>query len=167
MNNTEILRKKIIVGFAMATASMFFSCFSYGQEQPIAAEDKDKAVLEQPELKEIQENVANEEVKVEDKRVLLEYKDPFVSSLPTKAIEVVETKEPEAQEATDTFNPSSLRISGMVWGESKPKAIINDQVIGIGDVIEDAEVLNITAEGILVKYSDKEYLLKRSGLDFK
>ena len=95
-------------------------------------------------------------------------KDPFISFLPSKQKEVtpeISTQEqgPQAGEE-EKFDYSSLNVTGLVWGTEKPKAIINGEVVGIGDVINEAEILNISDEGILFKYKDKEYLRKRQSL---
>lgn len=98
------------------------------------------------------------------KEETLNFKDPFQTYLPFKKI----PKElPQVPEMTitgtdkDKFDYSSLDVTGIVWGTDKPKAIINDEVLGIGDAVEGAEILNISKEGILLKYKDKEYLVKR------
>jgi hypothetical protein len=62
------------------------------------------------------------------------------------------------------FDTSSLKVTGIVWGGDKPKAIIDDKIYGKGDVVNEAEIISITKEGILFKYYDKEYLMKREGL---
>ncbi|OIO36971.1 MAG: hypothetical protein AUJ74_00265 [Candidatus Omnitrophica bacterium CG1_02_44_16] len=67
----------------------------------------------------------------------------------------------------DKFDYSSLRVTGLVWGNDMPKAIINDQVMGIGDVINEAKIFNITREGILFEFKDKQYLMKRESVDGK
>ncbi|MFH0940653.1 MAG: hypothetical protein V1840_02215 [Candidatus Omnitrophota bacterium] len=64
----------------------------------------------------------------------------------------------------DKFDYSSLRVTGSVWGNNMPKAIINDQVMGIGDVVNEAKILNITKDGILFEFKDKQYLMKREGV---
>lgn len=98
------------------------------------------------------------------KEEILNFKDPFQTYLPFKKV----LKElPQIPETTiagtdkDKFDYSSLDVTGIVWGTDKPKAIINDEVFGIGDTVEGAEILNISKEGILLKYKDEEYLMKR------
>jgi hypothetical protein len=65
------------------------------------------------------------------------------------------------------FDYSSLRVTGSVWGNDMPKAIINDQVMGIGDIVNEAKILNITKDGILFEFKDKRYLMKRQGTSGK
>ena len=62
------------------------------------------------------------------------------------------------------FDTSSLKVTGIVWGSDKPKAIINDNIYGKGDVVNEGEIISITKDGILFKYYDKEYLMKREGV---
>jgi len=105
-------------------------------------------------------------------------RNPFQPYLPGEESPVVEIYSTggegagglsQAPEGTseNKFDYSSLRVTGSVWGNNMPKAIINDQVKGIGDVVNEAEILNITKEGILFKFKDKQYLMKREGASGK
>jgi hypothetical protein len=49
----------------------------------------------------------------------------------------------------------------------QPRAIINSEVYGEGDIVKDteAQVKKISEEGILFLYKNKEFLMKRSQLD--
>lgn len=94
----------------------------------------------------------------------LNFKDPFQTYLPFKKGPKELPQIPETTIAgtdKDKFDYSSLDVTGIVWGTDKPKAIINDEVLGIGDLVEGAEILNISKEGILLKYKDEEYFMKR------
>ena len=76
---------------------------------------------------------------------------------------VVNSEETPKQTVENKFDYSSLKVTGTVWGNDKPKAIINDKVVGIGDVVDDAKIINITKDGILFEYKDKQYLMNREG----
>ncbi len=71
---------------------------------------------------------------------------------------------PSEDTPENKFDYSSLQVTGSVWGNNMPKAIINDQVMGIGDIVNEATILNITKEGILFEFKDKQYLMKREGV---
>ena len=101
-------------------------------------------------------------------------KDPFDPYLPADQSGAVSSVSPPSpagfsslgepalpEEKEEKFDYSALKVSGFVWGTDKPKAIIDDKVVGKGDVVKDAEILNISKEGILFKYKGKEYLMKR------
>jgi hypothetical protein len=84
-------------------------------------------------------------------RPVIEYKssslrDPF-STYFTK-------EEPKAatQVSNNSMKPAlditKLRVQGIIWGVKNPQAIINDQVLSIGNTIEGAEILSIEKKGI-------------------
>ena len=60
----------------------------------------------------------------------------------------------------------AMAVTGIVWGTKQPRAIIDGQVYGEGDVVgtTEAEILKINADGILFMYKNKEFLMKRSEL---
>lgn len=53
----------------------------------------------------------------------------------------------------------ALRVQGAVWGTDKPRAIINDEVVGRGDTISGAKILDINSDGIRFLYKGEEFLL--------
>lgn len=100
----------------------------------------------------------------ESQEGLLDFKDPFVSALPAKPVEIGSGGPSQGGPSEEEkFDYSALNVTGLVWGIDNPKAIINGEVVGIGDVVNEAEIMNITADGILFKYKDKEYLMRRQG----
>lgn len=54
----------------------------------------------------------------------------------------------------------SFSVQGMAWGAEPAKAIINEQVLGKGDTILDAQVLDIKKDGIHLLYKGKEFIIK-------
>ncbi|MFH0801948.1 MAG: hypothetical protein V2A78_06115 [bacterium] len=93
-----------------------------------------------------------------------ELKDPFESYLPSDEVPALgqQPSLPQAEpETPEEFDYTLLAVTGIVWGSAKPKAIINGDVVGKGDVVNGAEIIDISKEGILFKYNDKEYLMKR------
>jgi hypothetical protein len=48
---------------------------------------------------------------------------------------------------------SKLKVQGIIWGVKTPQAIINDQVLMIGDLIEGAEILSIEKKGITLSFN--------------
>ena len=67
------------------------------------------------------------------------------------------------QETKDEFDYSSLKVTGLVWGAQMPKAIIDGNVVGIGDTVKEAKILDISKVGIMFDYKGKQYLMKREG----
>src|SRR5512135_344345 len=88
-------------------------------------------------------------------------RDPFVSGLPRKVIPVGVTQATPEGPTHKAFVADQFKVTGMVWGIEKAKAIINDQIVGVGDVINEATIKRIDKEGILVEFDGQEYLLKR------
>jgi hypothetical protein len=114
-----------------------------------------------------------------------DFTDPFTPALPQRIVEPIG----QNVESGQTYVPNNhsehvgpvkaeldlslLKVSGIVWGEGKSKAIINDQVFGIGDKVSLAQgqgqaneikVVNITREGILLNCDGKEVLMRRDGV---
>ena len=48
--------------------------------------------------------------------------------------------------------PPALRIRGIVWGGSEPKALINDRVYGVGSEVAGVKILAITHQGVTIDY---------------
>ena len=100
-------------------------------------------------------------VKSEFKQVWNKVKIKYSKSIPIK---VEEKKEPEKKtEEPETFNPPvSLTVQGLVWGGAVPQAIINNKVVNMGDVIEGAEVIEISKNGVILLYKNRRYTLSLS-----
>ena len=101
----------------------------------------------------------------EEEETLEDVPDPFVSSFPPKpeAAGTEKSSAPSAAELKDEFDYSSLKVTGIVWGAENPKAIIDGNVMGIGDTVKEAKIVDISKEGILFDYKSKQYLMKREG----
>jgi hypothetical protein len=48
--------------------------------------------------------------------------------------------------------PPSLQVQGLLWGGREPKAVINDQVYGVNDVVDGATILEINRHGVTTDY---------------
>lgn len=55
------------------------------------------------------------------------------------------------------YPPPALTVQGLVWGGEFPQAIINEQVVKIGDTIAEARVISIDKDGVSVFYKEKKY----------
>jgi hypothetical protein len=112
----------------------------------------------------------------DDEKVLQEFlsnpKNPFISPLEKKD-EVLKPVEPpkekslaapvEAPAPEPVKKPElpQLNLIGLVWGGDKPQAIIDDQIVNIGDSIKNAKVVAITEIGVDLEYEGEKVLLKR------
>lgn len=85
-------------------------------------------------------------------------RDPFYQE---KKPEVIKKME----EAPTQKKPlPTLKIQGIVWGSSMPQAIINNKVLKIGDKIEDASIVEINREGIVILFEKQKYSLSSPGV---
>lgn len=85
-------------------------------------------------------------------------RDPFKSPFEMQGIPVVAEAEPTAP--TVEYGLSHLNVQGMVWGSKMPQAIINNQIVRIGEIIDGAEILEIRREGVYVLYEGKQYIVR-------
>jgi len=72
--------------------------------------------------------------------------------------EKAETKE-EPQEPVETGPLPDLSVQGMVWGGISPQAIINNNVLKIGDTIEGARITDINKSGVTLFLGDRKFNL--------
>ena len=106
---------------------------------------------------------------------LTSLRNPFKPQLPEPEIKAEETRdypyEPAVQPIpTDQFmQPNDINelpkaesptlvemiITGLVWNSDRPQAIINGEVMGIGDKVQDAEIVAIHKTGIDVNFMGK------------
>ena len=55
--------------------------------------------------------------------------------------------------------PPKFILSGIIWESPRPQAIINDQIVGIGDVIDHWTVIAIDEGGIKVALGETTFLI--------
>jgi len=53
-----------------------------------------------------------------------------------------------------------LSLEGILWTPERPLAIINDQIVSKGDIVQGAKVINIKKEGVTLRYGEEETFLK-------
>ena len=95
-------------------------------------------------------------------------RDPFTPQLPLPPVEEVQkptTQNPAQSESTpkqetvvpqpskqtikeEPLKPPVVKISGVIWHSDQPQAIINDQIVKVGDHIEEWTIQKIDKDGI-------------------
>lgn len=75
-------------------------------------------------------------------------KDPFGPSV----IGTVEGKDSEIL--------TGIRLEGIIWDKDNPVAIINDKVMGIGDIVNGARIVSITVNEVVFDIGGKHIKLK-------
>lgn len=79
-------------------------------------------------------------------------RDPLLSLLPEppNPAATPQGHHPTAVAAAAT-PPRTLLLQGIIWGGPQPQAIIDDEVYGVGDVVQGAAITAIGQEGITVE----------------
>jgi hypothetical protein len=85
-------------------------------------------------------------------------KDPFDDFLP-KVKPKSTSKIPGGGMDVQAAPLPSFAVQGLLWGGSLPQAVIDNQVVKVGDVIQDAEIVEISKDGVKVLYNKKIYKL--------
>ena len=67
-----------------------------------------------------------------------------------------------AEEVMKQFDTSNMDIKGLIWNSDRPQAIINEQVISIGDEVNGAKLLSVNRDGIKLQYKGVEFLVDKN-----
>lgn len=109
------------------------------------------------------------------------YINPFIPKLPEKKPEEVvpEIVEPPTttpsvvvpptgqpvgigQPPTPTaIEPPELTINGLIWNSDLPQAIVNNEIVQLGDTVAEATIVGIHREGIDVTYQGVEFTINK------
>ena len=117
----------------------------------------------------------------------LQMVSPFTAQLPEKKEETVVTTEQRPKETYDEYmkreeqrrlemqneiqkikqedQPPTLTLMGVVWNSQHPQAIINDQVVEIGDSVLEAKVIAIHKNGVDLDFKGKKFSISRGSTD--
>jgi len=80
-------------------------------------------------------------------------RDPFRTNLPQEQTS-------ERGPGTEGALPlPALNIQGIVWGGKLPQAIINNQVVKVGDTVEGVRIIDINKKGITLLFNGQQHLL--------
>ncbi|MFH1413843.1 MAG: hypothetical protein ABIG56_03265 [Candidatus Omnitrophota bacterium] len=111
----------------------------------------------------------SEEMSVEVIRPEIEYKsqvftDPFINQVDEE--QVIEERR-EFEESLDLKvkkTPPALQLQGLTWGGRFPQAIIDGQVVKVGDTIQigtaqdnEIKIVSIDREGVVFSYGGDEF----------
>jgi len=113
--------------------------------------------------------VAQENTQTQVEELKLPDRNPFdLPSLLREEIlrrqEAQRQKELAAQAGVSTTTTSpvqlpNLKLQGIFWGVARPQAIINRQILYVGDTLEGCTLTAITREGVKVSFSHQEFFL--------
>lgn len=85
-------------------------------------------------------------------------RDPFLSLLPQEsAAQIAErvagaAASPYPAPPQRPTPPPVIKLQGVIWGGPAPKAIVEGQLCGIGDVIKGAKIVGIDRQGITIEH---------------
>jgi len=74
---------------------------------------------------------------------------------PSKPVFTTRPKEDKAPAA-----PPSLNITGLIWNSDRPQAIINEQVVDIGDTVQNVEIVAIHKMGVDISFNGQVITVK-------
>jgi len=61
------------------------------------------------------------------------------------------------------FDVGGLSLKGIIYSETKPLAVINDEVLSKGDALGDYTITEITEKSVSLQKGDKVFVLKLEG----
>lgn len=107
-------------------------------------------------------NTQDVDIPQDKTRAVSDIQDPFTPQIPQETkpalpIAVMPTPHIVAEQATPI--PQFI-VSGMIWNSKKPAAIINDQVVAIGDQISNWSIAQITKDGINMTFEQQNLWIK-------
>jgi hypothetical protein len=88
-------------------------------------------------------------------------RDPFISEIAEKKEESLIGQGEELNKPT--FDLNALNVQGIIWGGKIPQAIINNKVLSVGSLINEAEILSIDKTGITVSFAGEIFNLSAPG----
>ena len=115
----------------------------------------------------LEDNVGQEQEELD----IHNFRDPFLSWLPRAILqEALEQDEkiPIIFEGSQEFEEimeeeeitlPDFTIQGVIWNTDLPQAIVNDMIVRVGDVIDDAKIVEITKTGITIDYRDRRFYI--------
>lgn len=78
------------------------------------------------------------------------YRDPFMPQIKKEEKQKEENLTTGSQSALPEFN-----VQGMVWRSDNPQAIIDGQILRLGDEIKEAKVIDISRDGVKFLFRGK------------
>ena len=110
---------------------------------------------------------------------IMSLRDPFETQFPQKLKAIDITVQPENYPSHDIaaahnisqpgltpdvpekkFDPAQFQVNGVVWNTTRPQAIINNQVVNIGDIVNGAKIVSIQKTGIDFAMNQKIYTIR-------
>jgi len=103
------------------------------------------------------DNLTENETSLPEEELM--FKNPFISLLPKPQPKVKgETSQPSISH-TPLISAPALKVSGLVWNTDKPQAIVNSQIVNVGDTVSESEIVSIEKTGIKILYKGEAFTI--------
>lgn len=142
---SEATRKKLLAGMlVVASVWAFYNHLKPQDEKPPSGSKVETA---QPAAIQVDRAVSSEQVNIEEKTKASWGRDPF---------------QPIKRRSTSrkSFQKVQWRLSGILYNSQSPIAIINERPVKIGEMIDDARVLEIGKKAVTLEHNGKEFTIK-------
>lgn len=83
------------------------------------------------------------------------YRDPFTAS--------PEGKDKEKEAVRTQIGQMSFTLEGVLWKGTMPQAIVNGKIVTEGSRVGEAEVLEITQNGVKMRFKNQTFVLRPKG----
>jgi len=80
--------------------------------------------------------------------------------VPTRRGDILPQDKSDNMKAEQRIPLPSFRISGLVWNSDRPQAIMNNQIVSVGDTINNCTITHISKEGVEVLFQEKTYTIE-------
>ena len=101
--------------------------------------------------------------KLKSKPKKVEYKTgDFLDPLKNRLSIYIASIAPKAKKKKPiAIKPPQFNITGLIWNTDRPQAIIDGNVLSVGDEIKGAKLLSVNKDGIKVEYKEFEFFIKK------
>ena len=70
-----------------------------------------------------------------------------------------EAKKKRKKKRKYIWSKASFELTGIIYDPKKPLAVINGSLIGVGEMVDGAEVIEIKKRNVIIRYRNKEIVL--------
>ena len=91
-----------------------------------------------------------------------ELRDPLQTLLPAPPTQPTPSVQEHRPAPVAEIHPPALQLQGIVWGGKKPRAIINNEVYGMGDAVAGATITSIASGSVSLEFQGTTFSLTLS-----
>lgn len=96
-----------------------------------------------------------------------ELNNPFFNSIEEAIKKETVNESPVIKEGNAVKSLPAYTIQGVIWGTELPLAIINNKVLKIGDMLDEAKIENIDKNGVVVSLKGNLFTLNAPAFSHK